>query len=198
MCTCVLNEIKTAPQNKTGHCENQIRPPGGTGPFMHVATQKVTTRSSTRMKRREDTGRDSNERGRQVRRPCFAGLPRFGKEKSAYVADVAQHASLLQGFCFLLPRRHRASLLKSFSGFSVPIGRILRGLTSFHWKPYFGGCSSPFNQPVTLSVLSGSGRSQSKHWNLRSPLPPGGSARIKKAPQPGQVGRSAWPMTDIL
>src|SRR5258706_13225466 len=44
MCTCVLNEIKTAPQNKTGHCENQIRPPGGTGPFMHVATQKGTAR----------------------------------------------------------------------------------------------------------------------------------------------------------
>jgi hypothetical protein len=40
-----------------------------------------------------------------------------------------------------------------------------------------------------------SGRSpQSKHWNVRKPLPPGGSARIKKAPQRGQVGRLAWPI----
>src|SRR5712672_3243866 len=61
---------------------------------------------------------------------------------------------------------------------------------------YFGGCSSPFNQPVALSVFRGSGPSQSKHWNVRGPLP-GGSARIEKAPQPGQVGRSAWPMIEI-
>ena len=59
---------------------------------------------------------------------------------------------------------------------------------------YFGGCSSPFNQPVALSVFSGSGPSQSKHWNVRCPLPLGGSARIKKAPQWGQVGRLACPM----
>src|SRR6266481_3328649 len=31
----------------------------------------------------------------------------------------------------------------------------------------FGGCSSPFNQPVALSVFSGSGRSHPKHWNAR-------------------------------
>src|SRR3981189_2495393 len=59
---------------------------------------------------------------------------------------------------------------------------------------YFGGCSSPCSQPVALSDLSGSGPAHSKHWNVRGPLPPGGSARIKKAPQPGQVGRSTWPM----
>jgi hypothetical protein len=64
--------------------------------------------------------------------------------------------------------------------------------------PYFGGCSSLFNQPVAASDFSGSGRSQSRHWNVRRPLPPGGSARIKKAPQPGQVGRSAWPMGTIF
>lgn len=29
---------------------------------------------------------------------------------------------------------------------------------------------------------------------MRGPLPPGGSAKILKAPQPGQVGRSAWPI----
>jgi hypothetical protein len=62
---------------------------------------------------------------------------------------------------------------------------------------YFGGCSSPFNQPVAFSVFSGSGPSHSKHWIVCGPLPPGGSARIKKAPQPGQVGRSAWPMIEI-
>ena len=40
-----------------------------------------------------------------------------------------------------------------------------------------GGRNSLCNQPVTVSDLSGSGRSQSKHWNARRPLPPGGSAR---------------------
>src|SRR6266436_8699203 len=62
-------------------------------------------------------------------------------------------------------------------------------------RPYFGGCSSLFNQPVTLSVFSGSGPSQSKHWNVRCPLPPGGSARINNSPQWGQVGRLARPIT---
>jgi hypothetical protein len=59
---------------------------------------------------------------------------------------------------------------------------------------YLGGCSSLLNQPATLSVFSGSAPSQSRHWNVRCPLPPGGSARIKKAPQWGQVGRSACPI----
>jgi hypothetical protein len=63
---------------------------------------------------------------------------------------------------------------------------------------YLGGCSSPFSQPITSSVLIGSGRSHSRHWNTRGPLPPGGSARIKKAPQPGQIGRSPVPMDTIL
>jgi hypothetical protein len=61
-------------------------------------------------------------------------------------------------------------------------------------RSYFGGCSSLFNQPVTVSDLSGSGRSHSEHWNVRCPLPPGGNALIKTAPQWGQVGRSPWPM----
>src|SRR6266852_1469985 len=34
-------------------------------------------------------------------------------------------------------------------------------------RPYFGGCNSPSSQPVTLSVFRGSGRSQSKHRNVR-------------------------------
>src|SRR6267142_5884871 len=58
--------------------------------------------------------------------------------------------------------------------------------------------SSPESQPVASSVFMGSGRSQSKHWNVRSPLPPEGSARIKSAPQLGQVGRLPWPMARIL
>jgi hypothetical protein len=62
---------------------------------------------------------------------------------------------------------------------------------------YFGGWSSLSSQPFTWPVFRGSGRSQSKHWNVRCPLPPGGSARIKKAPQPGQVGLSAWPIAPI-
>jgi len=68
----------------------------------------------------------------------------------------------------------------------------LRGLWGCH---YFGGCSSPFNQPVAHSVFSGSGPSQSRHWNVRCPLPLGGSARIKNSPQWGQVGRLACPIT---
>jgi hypothetical protein len=59
---------------------------------------------------------------------------------------------------------------------------------------YFGGRNSLFSQPKAAFDFRGSGRSQSKHWNVRGPLPPGGSARIVKAPQPGQVGLSAWPM----
>ena len=54
---------------------------------------------------------------------------------------------------------------------------------------YFGGCSSLLSQPVAASDFSGSGRSQSRHCMVRLPLPPGGNARIKKAPQSGHVGR---------
>src|SRR5580693_6420444 len=65
------------------------------------------------------------------------------------------------------------------------------GLIILHGAPcYFGGCSSLLSQPIAFSVFRGSGPSQSKHWNLRCPLPSGGSARIKYAPQLGQVGRA--------
>jgi hypothetical protein len=47
-----------------------------------------------------------------------------------------------------------------------PSRRKLAG--SFH---RFSGCSAPINQPVALSVFIGSGRSQSKHWNVRCPSP---------------------------
>jgi hypothetical protein len=53
-------------------------------------------------------------------------------------------------------------------------------------RPYFGGCSSPFNQPVAALDFRGSVRSQSKHWNVRSPLPPRGSTMIKKARSRGR------------
>jgi hypothetical protein len=36
---------------------------------------------------------------------------------------------------------------------------------------YVGGCSSPPNQPFAVPDLKGSGRSQSKHWNVRFPVP---------------------------
>jgi hypothetical protein len=58
-------------------------------------------------------------------------------------------------------------------------------------RVYLGGCSSPLNQPVARSVFRGSRWSQYRHRNLGCPLPSGGGARIKKAPQWGQVGRSA-------
>jgi len=63
---------------------------------------------------------------------------------------------------------------------------------------YFGGRNSLLSQPITRSDFRGSGRSQSKHWNVRFPFPSGGSAKTKGAPQPGQIGRSAWPMEQIL
>jgi hypothetical protein len=44
----------------------------------------------------------------------------------------------------------------------------------------------------------GSGPSQSRHSNLRGPPPPGGSAKVRYAPQSGQVDRRAWPMGLIL
>jgi hypothetical protein len=46
---------------------------------------------------------------------------------------------------------------------------------------HFGGCSSLLSQPVVGSLLRGSGRSQSRHWSLRGPLPPGGSASHRHA-----------------
>jgi hypothetical protein len=56
-----------------------------------------------------------------------------------------------------------------------------RSLSNFQCPAvlYFGGCNSLFNQPVAVSVFRGSGLSQSKHWNVRLPLPPGRSARIR-------------------
>src|SRR4051794_10552333 len=63
---------------------------------------------------------------------------------------------------------------------------------------YLSGCSSPCSQPVALSDLSRSGPSHPKHWNVRCPLPPEGSARIKKAPQWGQVSRLACPMVEFV
>jgi len=49
--------------------------------------------------------------------------------------------------------------------------------------------SSLFSQPVAVSDLSGSGRSQSRHWKACRPLPACGGDRIMKAPQWGQIGR---------
>jgi hypothetical protein len=43
---------------------------------------------------------------------------------------------------------------------------------------YFGGCSSLLIQPIAFSVFIGSGESQSKHWNVRCPLPPGNASAI--------------------
>jgi Predicted nucleotide-binding protein containing TIR-like domain len=43
----------------------------------------------------------------------------------------------------------------------------------------FGGCSSLLNHRAVFSVVSGSGPSQSNHWKVRLPLPPGGSAKVR-------------------
>jgi hypothetical protein len=68
---------------------------------------------------------------------------------------------------------------------SIAISALFR--FAHFWKvpwrrPYSGGCNSLLSQPITRSVLRGSGRSQSRHWNVRCPLPPGGSAGIRTAP----------------
>ena len=65
---------------------------------------------------------------------------------------------------------------------------------SYSSEPKPSEPSSPFSEPLIFSDLSGSGRSQSRHWNVRSPLPPGGSARVKKAPHSEQVGRLDCPI----
>lgn len=72
-------------------------------------------------------------------------------------------------------------------------GRIVQR-QSAGFRSYLGGCSSPFIQPVTLSLFMGSGRSQAEHWNVRRPFPPRVSVKIKLAPHLVQVGRSACPM----
>jgi hypothetical protein len=87
--------------------------------------------------------------------------------------------------------RHRACACSSWATEESERPEPEKLVGSFH---RFSGCSSPINQPVAFSVFIGSGRSQSKHWNVRGPSPPGGSARIKNAPQCGHVGRSAWPI----
>ncbi len=53
-------------------------------------------------------------------------------------------------------------------------------------RHYWGGFSSPCSQPLAVSVFKGSGRSHSKQWSERSPLPPGGRARTISEPQCGQ------------
>jgi hypothetical protein len=62
-------------------------------------------------------------------------------------------------------------------------------------RRHFGGCSSPLNQPLVLSVFMGSGPSQLRHRNVRLVLPPWGSAQVRYAPQWGQIGLSDCPMT---
>jgi hypothetical protein len=47
--------------------------------------------------------------------------------------------------------------------------------------------------------LIGSGRSHSKHWNMRGPFPSEGAAtNIRYAPHLGHLNRSTWPMSVIL
>jgi hypothetical protein len=66
-----------------------------------------------------------------------------------------------------------------------PIGNLLKNMPDTVRPPYdrgssFGGASSPFNHPMTSSDFRGSKPlQQSKHWNVRLPLPPGGSAKVR-------------------
>jgi hypothetical protein len=61
----------------------------------------------------------------------------------------------------------------------------------------FTGCvlaSSPASQPIARGSFNGSGRSQSRHRNVRSPRAARRQSKVKKATQPVQVGRQACPM----
>ena len=73
----------------------------------------------------------------------------------------------------------------------VPSGRVITLGARAEVYSLLGGWSSLLSQPVATSEFSGSGRSQSRHCMMRLPLPPGGNARIKNAPQSGRFGRSA-------
>ena len=67
----------------------------------------------------------------------------------------------------------------------VPSGRVITLGARAEVYSLLGGWSSLLSQPVATSEFSGSGRSQSRHCMMRLPLPPGGNARIKNAPQSG-------------
>jgi hypothetical protein len=71
------------------------------------------------------------------------------------------------------------------------IGRAQRSMRDTSQMVYergsFGGRSSPISQPIVFSVVSGSGPSQSKHWNVRLPLPRGGSANVSGGLKSGAV-----------
>jgi hypothetical protein len=66
--------------------------------------------------------------------------------------------------------------------------RLVAGFSAFNYyefapppteAAYFGGCSSLESQRSASSDFRGSGCSQSMHWNVRRPLPPGGSAKVR-------------------
>jgi hypothetical protein len=106
---------------------------------------------------------------------------------------IGEIAQLLDNLALIV-----GAFLDDLSGLFGARGLVFRfvvGGAAFPWRAsYCGGRSSLESQRSASSDFRGSGRSQSRHWNVRRPLPPGGSARIKNAPQPGQVGRLAWPM----
>ena len=58
---------------------------------------------------------------------------------------------------------------------------------------YFGRCSSPLSQPVSLSVFKDSSRLHSKHRYVRCPLSRTGNV----APQTRQAGRAICPMVVV-
>ena len=88
----------------------------------------------------------------------------------------------------------RSSRQRAFPYLLFPLHLQPSLLDDSHRRSYLGGCSSLFSQPITLSVLRGSGPSHSRHRNKRVPTTPGGSAGMRCAPQLGHVGRSGWPM----
>ena len=90
-----------------------------------------------------------------------------------------------------------APRVRSIATTTAPVPSLWESPISTAGGNYFGGRSSLFNQPLACLDLSGPGRSHSKHWYVRCPLPSGGSARINSAPQLGQVDLLASPMHQI-
>ena len=89
--------------------------------------------------------------------------------------------------CFFGKPLSRLSVVTSTNSTYWPMSRTMRGNRPVYQWSYSGGRSSLLSQPNTLSVFRGSGCSQSKHWNVRGPLPPGGSARIRCAHSEGKL-----------
>ena len=112
-------------------------------------------------------------------------LSRFGADGCASKRTLGSRANLAIGWVSKRRSHSRSRVLISRWG--------NRKKKSRPKAAYFGGCSSPLSQPVSLSVFKESSRLHSKHRYVRCPLSRTGNV----APQTRQVGRAVCPMVLI-